>query len=146
MSGRLSDVELVSLRSDTSLNPRREVEAFPAFYRRENAPGSSSTSKEYDARKSSTELRIQALRIQDDDVGNDRVQYAPMPESRKLGYFSTAALIVSKMIGTGIFVKPAVVLENCGGRGVSLFLWVGCGLMSLAGCASSRCCPGRFGV
>lgn len=64
---------------------------------------------------------------------DDRVQYPPMPEDKKLGYFSTAALIVSKMIGTGVFAKPSVVLENCGGKGVALFLWVACGLMSLAG-------------
>ncbi|KAF8253384.1 amino acid transporter [Wilcoxina mikolae CBS 423.85] len=56
-----------------------------------------------------------------------------MAEQKKLGYFSTAALIISKVIGTGIFAKPSVVYANCGGKGVSLGIWVACGLMSLAG-------------
>ena len=69
----------------------------------------------------------------EEDVDVDRVEYPPMAEPQKLGYFSTAALIVSKVIGTGIFAKPSIVLENSGGKGVSLALWFGCGLMSLAG-------------
>ncbi|KAI5851983.1 amino acid/polyamine transporter I [Tricharina praecox] len=63
----------------------------------------------------------------------ERVVYAPMAEQQKLGYFSTAALIVSKCIGTGVFAKPSVVLANAGGKGVALGLWFACGLMSLAG-------------
>ena len=49
---------------------------------------------------------------------DDRVEYPPIPEEKKLGYFSTAALIVSKMIGTGVFAKPAVVLANSGGGSI----------------------------
>ncbi|TGZ77031.1 amino acid transporter [Ascodesmis nigricans] len=66
-------------------------------------------------------------------MDRDRVEYKPIPEKRKLGYFSTASLIISKMIGTGVFAKPSVVLANSGGRGISLFLWVACGIMSLMG-------------
>jgi len=129
--GRISsEVELMSVRSDAST----DAEAFPPFYQRQNARGAS-TSGEFDRRKDMVELRCPP-RLTDEDVGDDRVEYAPMPEQKKLGYFSTAALIVSKMIGTGVFAKPSVVLENCGGRGVALFLWVACGLMSLAGCAT----------
>jgi hypothetical protein len=72
-------------------------------------------------------------RSSNDLLGDDRVVYPPMAEQQKLGYFSTAALIISKVIGTGIFVKPSVVLANAGGKGVSLGLWLACGLMSLAG-------------
>ncbi|KAF8249975.1 amino acid transporter [Wilcoxina mikolae CBS 423.85] len=114
------------MRSDISTCTQ---EAFPPFYRRDNLRGVS-TSGEYDRRKALADLRP---RLGDDDVDDDRVQYPPMPEDKKLGYFSTAALIVSKMIGTGVFAKPSVVLANCGGKGVALFLWVACGLMSLAG-------------
>ncbi|KAI5781499.1 amino acid permease-domain-containing protein [Geopyxis carbonaria] len=117
----------MSLRSDGS----QADSAFPNFYRRENLIRSP-TSKEY-TRKESIDHRHEPLRRPDHDVGNDRVEYAPMPEKKKLGYFSTAALIVSKMIGTGVFAKPQVVLANSGGKGVSLFLWVACGIMSLMG-------------
>jgi len=69
----------------------------------------------------------------EENVDANRVEYPPMAESKKLGYFSTVALTISKVIGTGIFAKPSIVLENSGGKGVSLALWFGCGLMSLAG-------------
>jgi hypothetical protein len=105
-------------------------EAFPAYYRREDPDAFGGGGG---GAKVAAELRSPP-RLTDEDVGDDRVEYVPMPEQKKLGYFSTAALIVSKMIGTGVFAKPSVVLENCGGRGVALFLWVACGLMSLAGC------------
>jgi hypothetical protein len=128
MSVRVSsDFELMSVRSEASTG----AEAFPAYYRRDNVRGAS-LSGEFDRRKDLVELRSPP-RLTDEDVGDDRVEYVPMPEQKKLGYFSTAALIISKMIGTGVFAKPSVVLENCGGRGVALFLWVACGLMSLAG-------------
>jgi hypothetical protein len=126
-----SDVELMSMQSDAS---ESTAEAFPTFYQRNNNGNNrgTSTSGEFDRRKGPIELR-QPPRLTDEDLGDDRVEYVPMPERKKLGYFSTAALIVSKMIGTGVFAKPSVVLMNCGGRGVALFLWVACGLMSLAG-------------
>ncbi|KAI5819595.1 amino acid permease-domain-containing protein [Pyronema omphalodes] len=119
------------MRSDAS---ESTAEAFPTFYQRNNNGNNrgTSTSGEFDRRKGPVELR-QLPRLTDEDLGDDRVEYVPMPERKKLGYFSTAALIVSKMIGTGVFAKPSVVLMNCGGRGVALFLWVACGLMSLAG-------------
>lgn len=56
-----------------------------------------------------------------------------MAEEKKLGAFSTAALIISKMIGTGVFAKPAVVLLNCGGKSVALGLWLAGGAMTLCG-------------
>lgn len=125
--GRLSsDVELMSVRSEAT-DTHAADQAFPSFYRRENIHGAS-TSGEYDRRKVRSPPRLA-----DEDLGDDRVEYVPMPEEKKLGYFSTAALIVSKMIGTGVFAKPSVVLVNCGGKGVALFLWVACGLMSMAG-------------
>lgn len=64
---------------------------------------------------------------------DDRVEYPPIPEDEKLGYYSTMALIVSKVIGTGIFVKPSSVLENSGSKGVALLLWAAGGFMSVCG-------------
>jgi hypothetical protein len=113
-------------------------EAFPSYYRRED-PGDLFDGGGGGGGSRKAELQLRSPpRLTDEDVGDDRVEYVPMPEQKKLGYFSTAALIISKMIGTGVFAKPSVVLENCGGRGVALFLWVACGLMSLAGCVRLR--------
>ena len=104
-------------------------QAFPNFYRRDPPASGPSISDEYDRGKVSSSPRVGEVVVDD-----DRVEYRPMPEEKKLGYFSTAALIVSKMIGTGIFQKPSVVYVNCaGGKGMALFLWGLCGVMSMAG-------------
>lgn len=119
------DLELESLSSPPA-SP-----AFPTFYRRDallRTPTSTDP-----IRKPSEDSSKSLGGDTEHDVTSDRVEYAPVPEKKKLGYFSTAALIVSKMIGTGVFAKPSVVLANSGGRGVSLFLWVACGIMSLMG-------------
>lgn len=76
---------------------------------------------------------------------------APRPETRRLGYFSVAALIINRMIGgsfltipppwlivprigTGIFSTPSSVLKGTGGsKGAALFLWVLGSIATLAG-------------
>lgn len=50
---------------------------------------------------------------------------------RSLGFFSCLAVIVGTTIGSGIFVSPTGVLESSGSVGLSLVVWVGCGLISL---------------
>ena len=62
-----------------------------------------------------------------------RVIDRPMPEDHRLGTLSTAALIINKMIGTGIFSKPSEILKLTGSKGGALFLWVTGGVMTLAG-------------
>ena len=63
----------------------------------------------------------------------NRVIYMPMPEDHRLGTLSTAALIINKMIGTGIFSKPSEILKLTGSKGGALFLWVTGGVMTLTG-------------
>ena len=64
---------------------------------------------------------------------NQRVFYEPIPETHRLGTLSTAALIINKMIGTGIFSKPSDILRLTGSKGGALFLWVAGGVMTLTG-------------
>ena len=44
-----------------------------------------------------------------------------------------SALILNKMVGTGIFVAPPTVLAITGSKGISLVLWLLGGLVSWAG-------------
>ncbi|KAH8658620.1 amino acid/polyamine transporter I [Tricladium varicosporioides] len=37
---------------------------------------------------------------------------------------TSSALVVNKMVGTGIFVQPGVVLACCGSKGASLLMWL----------------------
>lgn len=102
--------------------PRPHHEAFPQLYRRGLRDSSSSTQQK--------PVAAVAAALPGDD---DRVEYPPMPEEKKLGAFSTAALIVSKMIGTGVFAKPAIVLLNSGGKTIALCMWLAGGAMTLCG-------------
>ncbi|XP_050538421.1 b(0,+)-type amino acid transporter 1-like isoform X2 [Daktulosphaira vitifoliae] len=55
---------------------------------------------------------------------------------RELGLFSAVSLIISVMLGSGIFVSPANVLRNTGSIGMCLVIWTLCGLLSLLGALS----------
>ena len=47
--------------------------------------------------------------------------------------YGGSALILNKMVGTGIFVAPSAVLALTGSKGVSLCLWLVGGVMTWAG-------------
>ncbi|XP_072021770.1 b(0,+)-type amino acid transporter 1-like [Amphiura filiformis] len=52
---------------------------------------------------------------------------------RQLGLFSGTALVVGSMIGSGIFISPAGILSQTQSVGMSLVIWVICGLVATAG-------------
>lgn len=53
----------------------------------------------------------------------------------QLGYLSTGALILNKMVGTGVFVAPPTILAITGSKGISIVLWLVGGLVTWAGLA-----------
>ncbi|KAK9499301.1 hypothetical protein O3M35_002357 [Rhynocoris fuscipes] len=52
---------------------------------------------------------------------------------REIGLWSAVGLIVSVMIGSGIFISPSSVLEKSGSVGLCLIVWAVCGLISYLG-------------
>ncbi|XP_038069904.1 cystine/glutamate transporter-like [Patiria miniata] len=52
---------------------------------------------------------------------------------RQIGLWGCIALVVGTVIGSGIFISPKGVLENTGSVGLSLVVWVSCGVLSTIG-------------
>ncbi|KAG8438667.1 hypothetical protein GDO86_005018 [Hymenochirus boettgeri] len=55
---------------------------------------------------------------------------------RKITLFRAISLTVGTIIGSGIFISPKGVLKNSGNVGLSLVIWVACGLLSMCGALS----------
>ena len=52
---------------------------------------------------------------------------------RSLTLADTTALVVGTVIGTGVFLKTAVMAQDTGSPALVLAAWVAAGLLSLAG-------------
>lgn len=63
------------------------------------------------------------------DVKNDNV----VELKRELNLLSACNLIISSIIGTGIFVSPSSILAYTGSVGLSLVIWIISGVLSLLG-------------
>ncbi|CAI9735032.1 (0,+)-type amino acid transporter 1-like [Octopus vulgaris] len=50
---------------------------------------------------------------------------------RKLGLLSAVAMIVGTMIGSGIFISPKGVLEASKSVGLTMIVWLGCGVIAM---------------
>ncbi|OXV09351.1 hypothetical protein Egran_02879 [Elaphomyces granulatus] len=59
--------------------------------------------------------------------------YVPVKKREFLGYRSTCALTLNRIIGSGIFVAPPVILSITGSKGLSLILWLVGGVITWAG-------------
>lgn len=53
--------------------------------------------------------------------------------TRNIGLMAAVNIIISVMIGSGIFVSPTAALRYSGSVGFCLFVWVACGIISLLG-------------
>ncbi|KAI8986737.1 amino acid transporter [Trametes punicea] len=86
----------------------------------------SDTSKNY----ASVDIRAVALLDEDDEAPEQ------LPEDkRQLGLLSTASLIFNRVIGTGIFATPSVILRSSGSVGLSLIMWLLGATVALCGTA-----------
>lgn len=61
----------------------------------------------------------------------DPAAEVPAPDARRhLGFASAYVLVMSRVIGTGIFATPGLVVKSAGSAGLSLVLWVAGALLS----------------
>ncbi|XP_063855704.1 large neutral amino acids transporter small subunit 1-like [Scylla paramamosain] len=63
------------------------------------------------------------------EVGEDETQKTQL--KKELGLLEDVAIILGIIVGSGIFISPKGVLRETGSVGMSLVVWVMCGLMSL---------------
>lgn len=74
--------------------------------------------------------------------------HAEAPEEKvelrkKVTLLQGISIIIGTIIGAGIFISPKGILKNSGSVGMSLVIWVGCGILSLFGEKITRT-PGRI--
>eukprot|EP00079_Xenopus_tropicalis_P034308 XP_017948079.1 PREDICTED: cystine/glutamate transporter-like [Xenopus tropicalis] len=55
---------------------------------------------------------------------------------RKITLLRALSLTIGTIIGSGIFISPKGVLKNSGNVGLSLVIWVACGILSMCGALS----------
>ncbi|RCN45605.1 hypothetical protein ANCCAN_08343 [Ancylostoma caninum] len=51
----------------------------------------------------------------------------------KMGFIACTSYVVGNIIGSGIFITPTTILNYTQSIGLSLIVWIGCGLISLIG-------------
>ncbi|XP_006268278.3 cystine/glutamate transporter [Alligator mississippiensis] len=52
---------------------------------------------------------------------------------KKITLLRAFSLLIGSMVGSGIFISPKGVLRNSGNVGLSLIIWLACGILSLFG-------------
>lgn len=76
-----------------------------------------------------------------------------MPQNRSLGLFTCISLVAGCMIGTGVFMKPAIMASQAGNVAFVLLAWLVAGLLSYAGaltyaelCARMPAAGGEYAI
>ena len=64
---------------------------------------------------------------------DDDVQPETSTLGRKIGWSSAYILVISRVIGSGIFAMPGVIVQNVGSPGLALSMWVAGALVAWAG-------------
>lgn len=53
--------------------------------------------------------------------------------TRNIGLMAAINIIISVMIGSGIFISPTGALKHSGSVGLCLVIWIACGIISFMG-------------
>lgn len=64
----------------------------------------------------------------DPDIPSGKVELR-----KKVTLLRGISIIIGTIIGAGIFISPKGILKNSGSVGMSLVVWVACGVLSLFG-------------
>ncbi|CAL8083513.1 unnamed protein product [Orchesella dallaii] len=73
----------------------------------------------------------------DTNKKDDSVSTVAVVKLRKeIGLTEAVSIVIGSIIGSGIFITPKDVVANVGSIGMSLVVWIGCGIMSILGAIS----------
>lgn len=91
--------------------------------------------------KSRDRIEIEERLSDDANHLNRSVENGVLPETavlgRNLGWYSAYILIMSTVIGSGIFATPGAIVRSVGSVGLTLLLWIAGALISWLGLAIS---------
>ncbi|KAL1941718.1 hypothetical protein VTO73DRAFT_6718 [Trametes versicolor] len=87
-----------------------------------------------DASKDYASVDVRAVPLLDQEDADLSLEDVP-DHKRQLGLLSTASLIFNRVIGTGIFATPSVILRSSGSVGLSLVMWLLGATVALCGTA-----------
>ncbi|KAK0609605.1 amino acid permease-domain-containing protein [Bombardia bombarda] len=113
----------------------------PLLVPRATDPSDSNVQTYQSIRKSSDSTTSTASEIGETGVVGRSVEDDVLPETavlgRNLGWSSAYIIIISRVIGSGIFATPGAIVSSVGSIGLSLLLWVAGALISWCGLAVS---------
>jgi amino acid transporter len=75
----------------------------------------------------------QTVPYTEDDEVSEQYHTFVFPEERKLGSWSTAFLIINRVVGNGIYSTPSTIIRYTDSVGATLLFWVLGGLMTFCG-------------
>ncbi|EIW55488.1 amino acid transporter [Trametes versicolor FP-101664 SS1] len=87
-----------------------------------------------DASKDYASVDVRAVPLLNQEDADLSLEDVP-DHKRQLGLLSTASLIFNRVIGTGIFATPSVILRSSGSVGLSLVMWLLGATVALCGTA-----------
>ncbi|KAI0371226.1 amino acid transporter [Pilatotrama ljubarskyi] len=87
-----------------------------------------------DVSKNYASVDVRAATLVDQDETETSLEDVP-EHKRQLGLLSAASLIFNRVIGTGIFATPSVILRSSGSVGLSLIMWLLGATVALCGTA-----------
>jgi amino acid transporter len=104
----------------------------PAMQDLETSPLLSPATSRSPSPRSSVEQQRKKVALDERDIDND-----VLPETstagRTIGWGSAYVLVISRVIGSGIFAMPGTIVQNVGSPGLALVLWVVGALVAWAG-------------